>query len=83
MRAFSVFALIAILSAGISFAQTGKIAGRITDESGAALPGVNLFIPSSLQGATSDAEGYYTILNISPRHLYTPLLIYWIWYSGC
>ena len=59
-------ALVFVLSAGNVFAQSGKIAGRVTDESGAGLPGVNLFIPATLQGATSDLDGYYTILNVSP-----------------
>lgn len=66
MRILSILAVIAALSAGSTFAQTGKISGRVTDESGTGLPGVNLFIPETLQGGTSDVDGYYTILNVSP-----------------
>ena len=66
MRILGVFALLLSLSTGAVLAQTGKVVGRVTDESGVALPGVNLFIPTTLQGATSDLDGYYTILNVSP-----------------
>ncbi len=66
MRVLYSLALTAIFFAGSVFAQSGKIAGRVTDESGTGLPGVNLFIPATLQGAISDLDGYYTILNVSP-----------------
>lgn len=46
---------------------TGKITGRVIDsETGESLPGVNVMIIGTLQGAVTDADGYYTILNISP-----------------
>ncbi len=66
MRRINVTFLLLVITASTAFAQTGKIAGRITDDSGSPLPGVNLFIPSTLQGATSDIDGYFTILNVSP-----------------
>jgi len=66
MRLLSVVFLLFVISVGSASAQTGKVAGRITDDSGSPLPGVNLFIPSTLQGATSDIDGYFTILNVSP-----------------
>lgn len=66
MRVLYALALSAVFLAGSVFAQSGKIAGRVTDESGAGLPGVNLFISATLQGAISDLDGYYTILNVSP-----------------
>lgn len=52
---------------GLLMAQTGKISGQVTDEAtGNPLPGVNVVIEGTTQGATTDAEGYYTILNVSP-----------------
>ena len=66
MKRFKIAFLFLVISSSTVFAQTGKIAGRITDDSGSPLPGVNLFIPSTLQGATSDIDGYYSILNVSP-----------------
>lgn len=48
-------------------AQTGKIAGRVTQASnGESLPGVNVSIDQLLQGAVTDADGYYVILNVRP-----------------
>ncbi len=46
---------------------TGKIAGTVIDAStGESLPGVNVFIPSTLQGTTTDLDGYFYILNVKP-----------------
>jgi hypothetical protein len=48
-------------------AQSGKIAGRITDKvSGEGLPGVNVVILGTTQGAATDLDGYYSILNVRP-----------------
>lgn len=49
-----------------AFAQTGKIAGRVVDTTGDPLPGVNILIEGTQQGAVSDIDGYYTILNVRP-----------------
>jgi outer membrane cobalamin receptor len=46
---------------------TGKIAGRVTDAAtGEPLPGVNVAIVGTTQGATTDPDGYYSILNVKP-----------------
>ena len=46
---------------------TGKIAGRVTDaDTGEPLPGVNVVISGTIQGTSSDVEGYYFILNVAP-----------------
>lgn len=51
----------------ISFAQTGKIAGRINDAiTGEGLPFVNILIVGTTQGAASDIDGYYSIIGIRP-----------------
>lgn len=60
--------LVALLvSATGAFAQTGKITGTVTDaESGEPLPGVNVILEGTQQGATTNANGYYNILNVQP-----------------
>ena len=66
--ALQILALI-FLAAGASsaWAQTGKIAGRVTDAAtGQSLPGVNVVLVGTTQGATTDGEGYYAILRVSP-----------------
>lgn len=55
------------IPATVALAQTGKIAGRVTDAStGDPLPGVNVSIVGSTQGTVADADGYYTIINVRP-----------------
>ena len=48
------------------FAQTGKLSGKVTDENGEPLIGANVLIDGTNQGAATDFEGYYSILNIRP-----------------
>lgn len=47
--------------------ETGKIAGRVTDaQTGEPLPGVNVVLVGSTQGAVTDADGYYSIIKVKP-----------------
>lgn len=58
-----MFLLFSLLEAG----TTGKIRGRITDKSsGEPLIGVNIVLEGTSQGAATDIEGNYTILNVLP-----------------
>jgi outer membrane receptor protein involved in Fe transport len=46
---------------------TGKIDGVVRDAtSGETLPGVNVIIDGTMQGSTTDTDGYYFILNVRP-----------------
>lgn len=48
-------------------ATTGKIAGRVVDAgTGNPLPGANIVLMATDMGATTDSDGYYTILNVPP-----------------
>ena len=58
-----VFLFIILLSQFL-FGQTGKLAGRITDENGEPLIGANVILEGTNLGAASDFEGYYSVLNI-------------------
>jgi len=59
----SIFLLFSLLGAG----TTGKIKGRIIDQnSGDPLIGVNVVLDGTSQGAASDFEGYYSIVNVLP-----------------
>ena len=68
MRKLSfLFVLACVLSPALALAQTGKIAGTVTDGStGEPIPGVNVVIDGTTQGSTTDVEGYYVILNVTP-----------------
>ena len=58
--------LIAAFAAAGAQAQTGKIAGTVVDEAQNPLPGVNVVLVETGQGASTDADGAYVILNVSP-----------------
>ncbi|MEM6337417.1 MAG: TonB-dependent receptor, partial [Bacteroidota bacterium] len=59
--------LLLVFAALPAFAQTGKIAGTVTDAStGEGLPGVNVFIDGTTRGATTNIEGEYVIIGVRP-----------------
>ncbi|MEM1056446.1 MAG: TonB-dependent receptor [Bacteroidota bacterium] len=50
-----------------SFAQSGKISGRVTDAgSGEPIPGANVIVVETGRGSAADLDGYYTILGVTP-----------------
>jgi len=53
-------------NSGFSFQQqTLKVSGKVTDPSGSPLPGVTVAIKNTTQGTITDANGNYSISNIS------------------
>ena len=48
------------------FAQSGKIAGKVSDSNGEPLPGVNVVIMNTTQGTSANVDGFYQILNVKP-----------------
>lgn len=58
------FLLVGVLPAQ---AQTGQISGTVTDSTnGNPLPGVNVVVDGTQQGASTDANGEYTISGVEP-----------------
>ena len=49
-----------------ALAQTGTVAGRVTDAAGEALPGVNVVLAGTRLGAATDAGGRYSIAAVPP-----------------
>jgi hypothetical protein len=73
MRALASAALVGLCAVIPAFAQTsaeGSIRGAITDEHGAALPGVVLTATSpdapGIYSAVADGAGEYRLLNLPP-----------------
>jgi hypothetical protein len=67
MRLAKLLFTLALLLPATAWAQQGKIAGQVTDAgTGESLPGVNVAIVGTTQGAVTDAEGFYHILNVRP-----------------
>ena len=62
-----LLAVIALGFAGGLLAQTGKIAGLVTDKrSGEPLIGANVVVDGTMLGATSDLDGSFIILRVPP-----------------
>ncbi len=57
---FSLLVLF-ISASQMLFAQTGTIKGAVSDESGVALPGVNIQVKGTTEGTASDFDGNYEI----------------------
>ncbi len=58
------FSLVLLPSA---YGQTGRITGTVIDaETGVPLPGVNVVIEGTQRGASTDADGHYTIQDVAP-----------------
>ena len=67
MRLAKLLLTLALLVPATAWAQSGKIAGQVTEaSSGDPLPGVQVLIEGTTQGAVSDVDGYYNILNVRP-----------------
>ncbi|MFH1194523.1 MAG: TonB-dependent receptor [bacterium] len=62
-----IFVFLLFVVPFITFAQTGKIVGKVTDlETGEPLIGANVIIQGTSQGAATDENGEYLILNVYP-----------------
>src|SRR6187431_977572 len=53
--------LAAVTAAAPPFFQTSTVTGAVTDETGSALPGVNVIVKGTSNGTTTDSDGKYTI----------------------
>ncbi len=66
-RTLNWLIIVHLLTAMIMAGTTGKIRGRVVDEStGAALVGVNVIVEGTILGAATDLQGDYYILQIPP-----------------
>ena len=63
---FSIIIFSSALYSTALYAQAGKINGTVTDANGEVLPGVNIIIDGTLQGASSSEDGFFQILNVKP-----------------
>jgi outer membrane receptor protein involved in Fe transport len=65
-KSFKISILLILISASL-FAQTGKIAGKVTDKvSGETLIGLTVGIDGTTKGAATDVEGRFVIANLAP-----------------
>lgn len=69
LRSFPLFIYLIFTSSAFAgiLGTTGKIAGKVSDiTTNEPLPFVNVIIEGTSLGAATDADGYYSILNVSP-----------------
>ena len=60
MKKIKFLSAIACFTFTILFSQ-GSVKGKITDETGGAISGANIYIKSSDIGSISDSDGNYTL----------------------
>lgn len=70
MRKIQATGLCLALLFTVAAAQTGSITGSVTDEAGAPLPGANVTVEGTQLGASTDADGDYSVSNV-PSGTYT------------
>ena len=77
IRTYIIFAILAflLLSTNAFAGATGKITGRVLDEQGQGLIGVNIYLEGTAIGTASDQNGRYLIINI-PAATYNVLVSY-------
>ncbi|MGV9003569.1 TonB-dependent receptor [Flavobacterium sp.] len=73
----TLYALLFILSCGITFAQT-EISGTVVDQKNRPLAGANLFIDGTYDGATTDENGKFsfTTTEIGSKKLVITMITY-------
>lgn len=66
-RQIKIFIFLSMFVSALWAGTTGKIAGVAKDAAtGEALIGVNVFLENTSNGAATDLDGYYAILNVAP-----------------
>ncbi len=64
---YTIFLFLALLwPSAAAVAQTGKIAGSVVDQNQEPLIGVNVIVDGTTIGAVTNADGYFSILNVRP-----------------
>lgn len=67
IKFYTLLLLAVLISSSSIFAGTkGKISGKVIDEFGEPLIGVQVFIENTTKGVLTDIDGNYTILNLDP-----------------
>ncbi len=68
-RRLSFTALLLWFCSSMAIAQDRSVSGKIIDETGQPLPGVNVLVKGTSSGTTSDVEGAYTIGGVNDNSI--------------
>lgn len=60
----SMLVMVLLLGNSAAWAQGRTVTGKVTDPSGAALPGVSVQVKGTQRGTNTDAEGKYSLANV-------------------
>ncbi len=60
---FRIWGIILMFSLALPAAAQTTVKGKVTDETGASMPGVNIVLKNTVIGTTSDANGDYSIAH--------------------
>ncbi|MVM29683.1 SusC/RagA family TonB-linked outer membrane protein [Spirosoma sp. HMF4905] len=60
----AILAMILLLGNSVAWAQGRTVTGKVTDPSGASLPGVSVQIKGTQRGTNTDADGKYSLANV-------------------
>ncbi|SHN30476.1 TonB-dependent receptor [Chitinophaga sp. CF418] len=63
------FLLCFVLMSFFTYAQSGSISGKVTDETGQPIPGATVFIKGTSKNATADAQGNFTITGVTAGNI--------------
>ncbi len=69
MRKILLMCIVAFLWSGLTFAQDRTITGKVVDESGSPLPGVNISVKGTTRGTSTDASGNFSLNILSGDEL--------------
>ncbi|NEW85435.1 MAG: SusC/RagA family TonB-linked outer membrane protein [Mariniphaga sp.] len=59
--------LLMVLMTGIAFAQQKSISGKISDQTGALIPGASVIIKGTTTGTVTDNNGKFALTNVSEK----------------
>ncbi|MBW7873177.1 MAG: TonB-dependent receptor [Ignavibacteriales bacterium] len=59
-----ILLLFLIFNIDVTAQTAGKLAGKVTDETGQPLIGATVLVEGTNKGAVTDIDGYYTVLNL-------------------
>lgn len=75
LRSGLLLLIIIIIPVAALSQSKGKISGKVTDESGEPLPGVQVYLEGTSKGTITEIDGFYSLLNVDPE-VYTLIFKY-------
>src|SRR5688572_27263841 len=60
-RSLCLIAMLLFVTVGAALAQKQTVTGKVADDAGRGMPGVNILLKGTTTGTTTDAEGAFSI----------------------